>query len=265
MDAKEIEIATLVIAATFIILLLLLLVINLMLTARNRRLKHQSELLLLESRYRENLSAIKMEVAEATLADVSRDLHDEVGQLLTFSILQIGNISVRPENEKSGMIEEVQSTIREALETVRSISRGISPDFISKQGLVAAAKQLCERASSRTGIVIHLKASDNFHIQNSSATLISFRIIRECLTNTLRHARAKNISLSFDQTENDISITFSDDGIGLPQPTDEHLSLGLSSMKKYASLINGSIDFTNNESGGFKMKLTFNVQSAPSV
>lgn len=265
MDAKEIEIATLVIAATFIILLLLLLVINLMLTARNRRLKHQSELLLLESKYRENVSAIKMEVAEATLADVSRDLHDEVGQLLTFSILQIGNIAVRPENEKSGMIDEVQSTLREALETVRSISRGISPDFISKQGLVVATKQLCERASSRTGIITHLKTDDNFHIENSSAALISFRIIRECLTNTLRHAKAKNVSLKFEQNDNDISITFSDDGIGLAEPASDHLSLGLSAMKKYAALINGSIDFTNNESGGFKMHLTFNVQSAPSI
>lgn len=265
MDAKEIEIATLVIAATFIILLLLLLVINLMLTARNRRLKHQSEMLLLESRYRENLSVIKMEVAEATLADVSRDLHDEVGQLLTFTILQMGNMTGRPENEKAGMIAEVQSTMREALETVRSISRGISPDFISRQGLVVAVKQLCERASSRTGIVTHFDVAENFRIENGTAALISFRILRECLTNTLRHAMAKNVYLTFAQSDIDTNITFSDDGIGLPEQTDDHISLGLSSMKKYAALINGSIDFTNKNTGGFKMHLTFNFKSAPVV
>ncbi len=72
-------------------------------------------------------------------------------------------------------------------------------------------------------------------------------------------------ALKFEQHDNDISITFSDDGIGLAEPASDHLSLGLSAMKKYAALINGSIDFTNNESGGFKMHLTFNVQSAPSV
>ena len=76
---------------------------------------------------------------------------------------------------------------------------------------------------------------------------------------------AKNVYLTFAQSDIDTNITFSDDGIGLPEQTDDHISLGLSSMKKYAALINGSIDFTNKNTGGFKMHLTFNFKSAPVV
>ena len=69
---------------TIVVLILVLLLVNLMLTGRNRRLRHEAEMMRVRYDFSEQLATIRMEVAEATLSDVSRYLNDEVGQLLTF-------------------------------------------------------------------------------------------------------------------------------------------------------------------------------------
>ncbi|MBL7913536.1 MAG: hypothetical protein JNL49_00690 [Bacteroidia bacterium] len=257
MDTKEIEIVTLVAVTTFVILLLLLLVLNLLLTGRNRRLKHQAEVFQMESEYREELAAIKTEIAETTLSDISRDLHDEVGQLLTFAILQIGNVKSRPEAERDAMMEEIHATLKESLDSIRSIARGLSPDFIGKAGLQAALQQLIDRAVARTMVSIKLNWQPELKVLSATAELIAFRIIRECLTNTLRHSGAGNIIIQVTCESNTILITFEDDGKGIQVAPNTQATMGISSMHQYAALIKGTINFEDIKAGGTKMTLTF--------
>lgn len=257
MDTKEIEIVTLVAVTTFVILLLLLLVLNLLLTGRNRRLKHQAEVFQMESEYREELAAIKTEIAETTLSDISRDLHDEVGQLLTFAILQMGNVKSRPQAEREAMMEEIHATLKESLDSIRSIARGLSPDFIGKAGLQAALQQLIDRAMSRTTVSIKLNWQHELKILSATSELITFRIIRECLTNTLKHSGANNIIIQASCEHNTILITFEDDGKGILAVSNTQQTMGISSMHQYAALIKGKMDFENVTTGGTKMILTF--------
>ncbi len=89
MDKDFAQIGFLITIITVVILLLVLLLVNLLLTSRNRRLRYEAQMQAIQSKQREELADIRTEVAEATLGDVSRDLHDEVGQLLTFCVLQL--------------------------------------------------------------------------------------------------------------------------------------------------------------------------------
>ncbi len=256
MDENIAQVGFLLSVITIVILLLVLLLVNLMLTSRNRKLKHHAEMLGVQSKLREEVAAIRMEVAEATLSDVSRDLHDEVGQLLTFSILQLGNMEDSPEPTRKQMLEEVKQSIHDSLDSIRSIARGLNPDLINQQGLAASLEQLLERAALRTGKKFHLHTTPGFIIHNTSNPIIVFRIIRECVTNALRHGHADEIRIELNSNNNIASITISDNGKGMFS-NDKTDGQGFKTMKHYAKLMNGDLNFESTPGKGTKIILTF--------
>lgn len=257
MDTNFAEVTFFIAVISVVILLLLLLVVNLMLTGRNRRLRHQAEILKMQSHLREEVAAIRMEVAEATLNDVSRDLHDEVGQLLTFCILQLENLSGLPLQEQQTMMVEVKKSVRDALDSVRSISRGLNPDFVNQQGLIVSLEQLLERASIRTGIKTELNVQPGFAIKNESNPIIIFRIIRECITNALRHGQATQLAVSLHMTENTGKVEVFDNGNGLRKEVGNLPGLGFKTMQQYAGLMNGELQFESKNGDGTKIILIF--------
>jgi signal transduction histidine kinase len=243
MDNDISQVSFLLTVITGVLLLLLLLVINLMLNSRNSRLRHHAEMLQLQSQTREAISAVRVEVAEATLDDVSRDLHDEVGQLLTFSILQLENLTSRPEEEQQHMLGEIKKSVRDSMDSIRRISRGLNPDFINQQGLIKALEQLLERAHTRTGIKTSMQVPPDFAIHNPSIQIIIFRILRECLTNSLRHGKASRINLGLTSSQKWIEISFFDNGVGTNELPDAIPSLGWKNIQHYISLVKGKVTF----------------------
>jgi two-component system, NarL family, sensor kinase len=250
MDQDYAQIGFFVIVITGVILLLVLLVVNLLLTGRNRRLRYEAEMERINSKQREEIANIRAEIAEATLADVSRDLHDEVGQLLTFSILQLENLPARPAEDKPAMIEEVKQSVRDTLDAIRSISKGLSPDYVNQQGLVKSLELLVNRAAGRTGVKTSMMVSPDFHLANTHHPLIVYRIIRECLTNAMRHGKATRISIVLSSSNNRAEISFFDNGIGMNERPEARNSLGWRNMQHYANLMNGQIRInTENDKG----------------
>jgi hypothetical protein len=255
MDENFAQISYLLAVITVVILLLVLLLVNLMLTARNRRIRHKAELEQIASEIREQIAVVRVEVAEATLGDVSRDLHDEVGQLLTFSILQMENLSNKSVEEQQPMIQEVKKTVRDALDSLRSISRGLNPDFVHQQGLVKSIEQLLSRAQSRTGIKSSINVSPNFLLAAPSHAVIIFRILRECLTNAIRHGKATRIYVSISSSDRSTEVSFSDNGLGNHDINSPKHSLGWKNMQHYAGLIHATITFKNGKDAGTEILL----------
>jgi two-component system NarL family sensor kinase len=257
MDQDFTQIAFLLTVITVTVLLLVLLVVNLLLGSRNRKLKHHTELLMLESRQKEELAVIRAEVTEATLTDVARDLHDEVGQLLTFSVLQLENLSALPEAEKVPALNEIKLSVREALESIRSITRGMSADFVSDFGFVASLEMLLERVTKRTQVKTHLEVSPGCTIHPSVNPIIIFRIIRECLTNAIRHGNATDIHIKVAPEGNNCNIIVTDNGKGFHNDPNEISGLGVKTMQHYATLIGGELRFSNGTQTGTVINLSF--------
>lgn len=231
----------------------------------NRQLHRQSIAEQLNAKKREDLIAVRAEVAETTLTDLSRDLHDEVGQLLTFAILQMENMSSSQKIDREVMMGEVKKSVRDALDAIRSISRGLNPDFINKQGLAASLRQLAERASARTGIRVHLVMNPDFCLQDPSFAVIIFRIMRECLTNALKHGQATRITISLVNSEKGVEVSFSDNGKGINGKI-ENVSLGWRNMQHYASLIHGTLSVNQNINHGTEILLSIpknNIKKKP--
>ncbi len=254
-DYAQIGFVLSVITITFLILILLL--INLMLSSRNKKLRHKAELLQAYSHQREVTEAARMEVAVTTFGDISRDLHDEVGQLLTFSILQLEYLSTKPEQERQALIDEVKQSVRDSLDAIRTISRGLNPDFIHEQGLLISLEHLVHRAKHKTGISIDLIPNQEINDLPATTAVIVYRIIRECITNSVRHGQATKIEISFSITDNENQVIISDNGNCTDVITFNSAGLGAKSMNYYASLINGNVTFKNNSGNGVTVQLAF--------
>lgn len=227
----------------------------------NRQLYRQSMVEQLNSKKREDLVAVRAEVAETTLTDLSRDLHDEVGQLLTFAILQMENMSSGQPMDRETMMVEVKKSVRDTLDAIRSISRGLNPDFINKQGLAASLRQLAERATARTGTKVHLMMNPDFCLQDPSFAVIIFRIMRECLTNALKHGQATRITISLVSSDKGVEVSFSDNGKGI-NGNIENVSLGWRNMQHYAALIHGTLTVNQNIQHGTEILLSIPKNNA---
>lgn len=238
----------------FLVVALVLATIAMWHYRRSRQLTRQLESERFHAKNREEMITVRAEVAETTITDLSRDLHDEVGQLLTFAILQMENMSSGQAPDREAMMGEVKKSVRDALDSIRSISRGLNADFIKKQGLVASLRQLAERASARTGIKVHLVVNPDFCLPDPSFAVIIFRIMRECLTNALKHGQATRLTMSLVSSEKGVEVSFSDNGKGMNGKI-ENASLGWRNMQHYASLIHGTLSVNENIHHGSEILL----------
>ncbi len=261
MDTKSADIIFVAGLVSVILLILVLLLFNLLLTGRNRRLRHKAEKLAFQAELEKELTRVKLEVAESTLTDVARDLHDDVGQLLSFSIIQMNAAKNRSAVEQSDMYEEVRTTIQNALNSIRGISKVLSHDYISSFGLQEALQRLFENATRQTGIVAELNYPGRILFNTANNEILSFRIIQECMNNSLKHANAGTIRLSVVEQNGEVSLTFDDDGKGLTpgQLNSEELknSLGFTNMRKRAEMMSGQLQVLPAPNRGTRIILSF--------
>jgi hypothetical protein len=261
MDKGKSEIAIFIILTTFVILLLILLLVNLLLSGRNKRLRFKNDLAEMKTQLEMELAKTRVEVAESTLNDVARDLHDDVGQQISFSIIQLNNLLQVAELSTNKTFAEAKESMHEALQSVRSISKVLSQDYISSFGINNAIEQLFSGLKRKRIIQTTLDFSKDIHFKSASNEIFAFRIIQECISNTIKHAEADHLSLSIHEEDKNIIVTYSDNGKGVNfemiNSDFKKFSMGFSNLIKRAELMKGKIDFLPAENGGLKTVLVF--------
>ncbi len=154
----------------------------------------------------------------------ARELHDGIGPLLStiklyFQWLNMPNLHT----PKEEIFANANATIQEAIETVKEISHKLSPHILTNFGLVFAVKSFIEKLKGTTKIKIDL-TSNNVERFNSDIEVTLYRVIIECINNTIKYANAQNITINFTKEQNLIKVTYTDDGIGFNY--DETINMG---------------------------------------
>src|ERR1044071_3161148 len=126
---------------------------------------------------------------EAERVGIARDLHDEVGQVLTGVLLQLNSIAERaPEHEEA--LSEARHAVRHALDEVRRISSDLRPEMLEQLGLVSALTELTSSFARITGIRVERQFATALPKLTPEVELAVYRIAQESLTNVARHAQA---------------------------------------------------------------------------
>jgi two-component system sensor histidine kinase UhpB len=189
---------------------------------------------------------------EAERVGIARDLHDEVGQVLTAVLLQLNSIAeAAPEHEEA--LGEARQAVRRALDEVRRISSDLRPEMLEHLGLVSALTELTRSFARVTGIAVERRFATSLPKLPPEVELAIYRIAQESLTNVARHAQARQVVIALEPHRGSIVLRVADDGRGFAGAPTEHG--GLRSMRERALLVDGALAIKSRPEGGLEVRL----------
>jgi signal transduction histidine kinase len=196
-----------------------------------------------------------LRVREEDRKQVARDLHDQIGQILTAIKMDMTWMSRHlPESEVDVLArfkESIQS-INDGVKAVRTICSRLRPGVLDDLGLAAAIEWQASEFASRNDIQCRVSVPPvDLHLNGDRATA-TFRIFQECLTNVVRHAQAKVVRASLVQEDENILLVVQDDGIGFCKSELSRSlgSLGLMGMKERAHFCSGNVQIKSSPGNG---------------
>ena len=227
------------------------LVINSDITERKRG----EESLVLQREQLRALAERLQSVREEDRKKVARELHDQIGQILTSIKMDLTWVTrrlLKSEIEVLARLTESIQLINDGVKAVRTICSGLRPGVLDDLGLAAAIEWQASEFTSRNGVLCEVSVPPvDLHLDGDRATA-TFRIFQECLTNVIRHAQAKSVRVALCQEDGDILLVVEDDGIGFnPFGLSNSLgSLGLLGMKERAQFCGGDVQISSSSGNG---------------
>ena len=233
--------------------LLAILATSLYLIRSNRRLFAQLAAL---SGQRSELAQKLISTQESTLRYISRELHDEFGQILT----AIGSMLSRAGNHAPqgsllhADISEVAGIAQSTLESVRSLSQALHPVMLDESGLESTIDWYIPVAEKQSGMdIAYDKSGTPFAVEGRDGVHI-YRVLQEALNNVSRHSGARAARVQLRYLDDALELAVEDHGRGFSGET-AHPGIGLVGMRERAQLLGGSIEFLQLSGGGTLVRL----------
>ncbi len=177
---------------------------------------------------------------------IARELHDEVGQMLTAIALRAERAAAEPADQRGALIE-ISQTALGSLDDVRRIARELRPEVLDDLGLVNAVVALCGRVDRQPGVRVRRELDWSLPKLSAEAELVIYRVAQEALTNVLRHAQATEVVVMLRQENGAVVLEVADNGRGLPADAVER---GMRGMRERASVIDAHLDVRARPQGG---------------
>jgi two-component system sensor histidine kinase UhpB len=190
---------------------------------------------------------------EAERVGIARDLHDEVGQLLTGVLLHLDSIAGTAPDQRDEL-DEAKQAVRRALDEVRRISSELRPEMLEHLGLVSALTELTTTFGRISGIRVERQFDTSLPKLPPDTELAVYRIAQESLTNVARHSQACRVTIALESSRDGVLLRVADDGRGFEtSKPDEHG--GLRSMRERALLVDGVLAIRKASGGGVEVRL----------
>ncbi len=213
-----------------------------------------------EEKLKESYEAIRtltgylQNVREEERLNISREIHDELGQLLTVLKMDVSWLNKKIGEENSlakEKLSEILALVDTTVRSIRRIASELRPTLLDDLGLYAAMEWHLEEFERRSGIKRDLVIPETELALSDSLKIGIFRIFQESLTNVARHSAAKNVNVSLLQKDNQLILTIRDNGIGFEEgPMTTKKTLGLLGMKERSMMMGGVYNITSTKGSG---------------
>lgn len=240
-------------AYTFLIAALAAIVLTSVLLIRsNRELFRRLATL---SEQRSDLAQKLISTQESTLSYVSRELHDEFGQILTALGAMLTRAAKRnPDAELNESLREIRDVAQSALDKVRTLSQALHPVMLDEAGLEQSLDWYLPTVERQTGIAIsYEKSGSPFEVPRSAGVHI-YRVVQEALNNVKRHSGSQRAWVRLRFVTDALEVEIEDRGRGLATSNGSR-GIGLVGMRERAQLIGAELSFTQPAEGGTLVRL----------
>ena len=226
--------------------------------------RQHAELALLETnRQLKELSASLQNVREEARARIARELHDELGQLLTGIRMEVSWLGGRLLPEQQVLLDKVlaiKGQIDQTIASVRRIAAELRPLVLDDLGFAAAANWYVDQFSERTGLPVDLVLPAEDPERGDAVATALFRVLQESLTNVARHARATKVEVRLGFAESGWALSIRDDGIGFEHAPGKHSDMGLVGMRERAQILGGRFSITTAPGAGTLVEVVIPAQ-----
>jgi len=226
---------------------------------RNKQLKNKQEQEQLQSIYRQEVLKARIEMQEQTLTHVSREIHDNITQVLSFVKLDLAMAGNADEEQKQIKINESRDLIAQAINDLKDLSKSLSFEHITKLGLLKTIEMEVNRLN-KSGIVKAIITTEGEICRlGEQRELVLFRVFQEAVNNMLKHASAAHFKIGLQYYPELFNLTLEDDGVGF---SDEMFvkgdGAGLRNIENRAALIGAFATINSAPGKGCNIKISLN-------
>ncbi|WP_164972656.1 sensor histidine kinase [Lacibacter luteus] len=189
----------------------------------------------------------QFEVQEQTFQQIGKELHDNVGQLLSTSRMLIGLTERELQNPPDTLLT-ANATLGQAINEIRSLAKSLDKEWLERFSFSENIQTMIERINAAKDIVVEYIQSVELPLR-SDEQIILFRIVQEAIQNAVKHAGPTNMRIAVEANENIYLITVSDNGRGFDVGSVSK-SMGLANMEHRVQLLQGTIHFNSIAEGG---------------
>ncbi len=208
------------------------------------------------SEQRSELAQKLISTQESTLRHISRELHDEFGQVLTAIGSLLGRLGNQaPEGSPLRQdLQEVREIAQSTLNNIRGLSQALHPVLLEEQGLESTLEWYIPTASHQMGLVLHYEKSGVVFPVETSAGVHIYRVLQEALNNVSRHSGKREVWVGLKFMNSALELSVEDHGKGFAVDG-THQGIGLVGMRERAELIGGDLELLQPEGGGTRVRL----------
>jgi signal transduction histidine kinase len=256
METKNEEIIIAIAVTTFFVLLFCLLMLMVLVNFVRRKRKILLEKQEREAAFKQQLLQSQIEIQDTTLKNISQEIHDNVGQVLSLAKVNLSILSLKmTDNEMLGNIKDLVS---KAIADLRDLSTGYYADRLAENGLFTAIKHEVKQLEKIGIYTIHFNSTIQERFVDKYKTIFVYRMVQEILNNIVKHSEAKNIWLNMFVKNEEVHICIEDDGKGFENTAlNFKPGIGLSSIQTRAAMIDAQAIFNSVLGKGTKVELIF--------
>lgn len=256
MQEQSYQVVTGVVIAIIVFLLAGFFILTLVAYIHHRKKKYAEEKLRMQDDFHREILLTQLEIQEQTFRNISQEIHDNIGQSLSFVKLNINTVNVAEPAQAKEKLLESRNILSKVIQDLRDISRSLNTDFINDTGLVNALDQQLSLLKKAGAFVTKLTVTGTVVKFPPQKELVLFRVGQELLNNIVKHAEASHIEIRMRYEPEKLVMTVQDNGKGFDLPViypagiKETKGLGIRNMHNRMDLIGGRISIVSERNKG---------------
>lgn len=246
------------IMTSFAIVIAILVVIH-----KRRQMKDKLERQRLAFTYENELLQTRLNEQEQAMQIISGEIHDNLAQVLGHSKMYLNRLEpFLPEGEAKSHYERLAILLKQAVNDMRSISHGLNSELLEQMGLCRSVEREIAYLEESTSLNCSFEVNGSPVHLRKEHNLLAFRIIQEALQNTVKHAKATSLNVTFQYAPQSLEIEIRDDGIGFVTGIGtDYESLGLRNMFNRARLMQAWLNIHSFPGAGTTLNLRIPIAS----
>lgn len=237
MSEQENQFLLILFGGIFFAFLMSAFVIAIVFIHRQRQVQNRQKLDHLKSEYEKTILNIENEIQQETLTHIGRELHDNIGQMLSLAKLNLN--SIKPEKQAEG-----KAYINQIIKEVRLLSKTLNLDWVESVSLDDFIRLQLDKIQGTGFCQTSFDSDLSFQELKKDQKLVLIRVIQECLNNAIKHAQPDNISIQLSKKGSFREINILDDGLGF-DTNQKSAGSGMVNLAKRMETIGGKFKLTS--------------------